>query len=158
MAKSKRAKLQKAFSPSSSSPSVPDDNADDPDLMDELLAHLDSKDASVREESATVIAEVQSREVADASPPPKKDSKSRYLARQVFSLPVIPIPLHLTGHHDHRPKRLLLSHRIKAMTIRRLRHSAQQISRMRRLASRACATTSISNFTRSVNRPSPSRF
>jgi OTU domain-containing protein 6 len=75
----KKSKLRKALSPDSST--VQSDTAlDDNDLMDDLFAQLDSEDSTVRGESASVIQEINS----NATSPPKKDSKSRFIARQVL--------------------------------------------------------------------------
>ncbi|KAH8833793.1 OTU-domain-containing protein [Flagelloscypha sp. PMI_526] len=73
----KKSKLRKALSPDSST--VQSDTAlDENDLMDDLFAQLDSEDSTVRGESASVIQEINS----NATSPPKKDSKSRFIARQ----------------------------------------------------------------------------
>lgn len=56
----------------------------DEDLMEDLMAQLDSKDKTVQEESATVLNEMQLNQVADQIEKSKKqDSKSRHQARQV---------------------------------------------------------------------------
>jgi OTU domain-containing protein 6 len=78
MAGSKKAKLKKAFaSASTSSPS----NADDQELMDDLLAQLDSKDKQVQSETATIINDISVN--AQNEGQGKRDTKSRFLARQV---------------------------------------------------------------------------
>lgn len=58
---------------------------DDEDLMDDLMAQLDSNDQTVQAESAVVLNEMQIKQAADTPPPatPKQDSKSRHKARQV---------------------------------------------------------------------------
>ncbi|RPD66063.1 cysteine proteinase [Lentinus tigrinus ALCF2SS1-7] len=77
----KKNKLKKMLSPPQ--PAPVDDLVDDDALMDDLLAHLDSKDHVVREESATVLKEMQIDGVAQkAEEAPKKDSKARHKARQ----------------------------------------------------------------------------
>jgi hypothetical protein len=77
MAGSKRAKLKKAFSPPTP---VPVANADDRELMDELMAQLDSKNQTVQIESATVLNAMQLNKQAGQD---KQDPKSRFKARQV---------------------------------------------------------------------------
>ena len=77
---SKKNKVKKVFAPSGSPPTTSnDDNA----LVDDLLTELDSRDPSVRQESATVLEEIRVRQVAEVSPPDKAGSKARFLARQV---------------------------------------------------------------------------
>ncbi|KAJ7097970.1 cysteine proteinase [Mycena belliarum] len=57
---------------------------DDNELMDDLLAQLDSRDETVQQESANVINEMQINQTADASETAsKQDPKSRFRARQV---------------------------------------------------------------------------
>lgn len=78
----KKNKLKKMLSPPQPAPM--DDPVDDDALMDDLFAQLDSKNEVVREESATVLKEMQINEVAQkAEEASKKDSKARYKARQV---------------------------------------------------------------------------
>ena len=80
----KKNKLKKMLSPPQPAPVA--DSADDDALMDDLLAQLDSKDEVVREESVTVLKEMQINEIAQkAEEAPKKDSKARHKARQVRS-------------------------------------------------------------------------
>ena len=82
---SKKNKVKKVLSPQSA---PVEDTVDDDALMDDLLAQLDSKDDTVRKESATVLNEMQINKVADQlDSAPKKDSKARYKARQVCCLP-----------------------------------------------------------------------
>ncbi|TFK54930.1 OTU-domain-containing protein [Heliocybe sulcata] len=79
-----RNKLKKVLSPTSHAAEPEPAMADD-ELMDELMAQLDSRDQTVQKESATVLSEIQE---ASQSPPapqpeqPKKDRKARYQARQ----------------------------------------------------------------------------
>jgi len=54
----------------------------DDELMDELFAQLDSRDQTVQAESAAVINEVQSNEIARTEARSRKDAKSRFRARQ----------------------------------------------------------------------------
>lgn len=80
--KNKRNKLKKMLSPPQSSP--PDNGVDDDALMDDLLAQLDSQNEVVKQESATVLQEMQVKQTADRlDSVPKKDSQARYKARQV---------------------------------------------------------------------------
>ncbi|KAI0646983.1 cysteine proteinase [Trametes meyenii] len=75
-------KIKKIISPPPPAPTA-DTTVDDDDLMDDLLAQLDSKDESVKQESATVLNEMQIEKVADQlESAPKKDSKARHKARQ----------------------------------------------------------------------------
>ncbi|KAJ3761080.1 hypothetical protein EV360DRAFT_38588 [Lentinula raphanica] len=76
---SKKNKLKKAFSPPfQQSPPVPEPN-DDEELLDDLMAQLDSGDQTVQAESTQVIKDIQRQEMTNAT---KKDSKSRHQARQ----------------------------------------------------------------------------
>jgi len=58
----------------------PMDSLDD-DLMDDLLAQLDSKDKTVQQETAKVLTEVSA--ASEPASGPKKDARSRFEARQV---------------------------------------------------------------------------
>lgn len=65
-------------------------NVDDEELMDDLLAELDSRDQTVQTESAAVLQEITvSQTVETVERPPsetqssKQDAKSRFRARQV---------------------------------------------------------------------------
>ncbi|GLB34996.1 putative OTU-like cysteine protease [Lyophyllum shimeji] len=78
MAGSKKNKAKKAESTSQEPPTP----AVDDELMDELFAHLDSRDQTVQAESAAVINEVQTNEVARNEARSRKDVKSRFKARQ----------------------------------------------------------------------------
>ncbi|KAJ3733046.1 hypothetical protein DFJ43DRAFT_1117821 [Lentinula guzmanii] len=76
---SRRNKLKKAFSPPfQQSPPLAESN-DDADLLDDLVAQLDSGNQTVQAESAQVIKDMQRQETVKDT---KKDSKSRYQARQ----------------------------------------------------------------------------
>ncbi|CAL1704853.1 unnamed protein product [Somion occarium] len=79
---SKRNKLKKALTPSQ--PAEPEPPAvEDEELMDELFAHLDSKNQTVQTQSATVLNDMNISQIAtDASNAPKQDSKARHKARQ----------------------------------------------------------------------------
>ena len=93
MAGSKRNKLKKVVSsPQTTSP--PDQ--DDDDLMDDLLAHLDSKEKSTKSEHAVAQNEAQSKDRTEGSV--KLSAKGRFRARQVHSLsliyPLIPSLIH----------------------------------------------------------------
>jgi OTU domain-containing protein 6 len=61
-------------------PPPPIENQDnDDDLMNELLAQLDSRDETVRAESATIVHEMKLNEQANG----KQDPRNRFKARQV---------------------------------------------------------------------------
>ena len=79
MAGSKRAKLKKVFA-NASGQSHPA-NADDDDLVDDLMAHLDSRDTQVQAESATILNEMHLDKQGEAQG--KRDPRSRFIARQV---------------------------------------------------------------------------
>lgn len=82
MAGSKRNKIRKVLSPSRAPPTpAPEPDPDHDALMDDLLAQLDEKDQSSKQEASTVLKEVaeQKAEQADAAP---SRSKSRHQARQ----------------------------------------------------------------------------
>ncbi len=65
-------------------PPPPEQTLDDEELMDDLLAQLDSKDKTVQGVSATVINDMQLGQVADQiDKSQKQDSRSRHRARQV---------------------------------------------------------------------------
>lgn len=84
MGGSKRQKLKKALSPDQAPPApVMDTALPNDDLMDDLLAQLDSKDKTVREESASIIQDVQLNQAAENTT--KLDTKSRFKARIVCS-------------------------------------------------------------------------
>jgi OTU domain-containing protein 6 len=86
---SKRQKLKKVLSPvsgrSSNATSPPPADEEDEDLMDQLMAELDSKDQATQAEAATVLNEITETRSHDNSPTaiPTNDSKARYKARQV---------------------------------------------------------------------------
>ncbi|KAJ3525510.1 hypothetical protein NM688_g8393 [Phlebia brevispora] len=84
MGGSKRNKVKKLLSPSRAlTPPAPDNALNDDDLMDDLLAQLDSRDKASQTEAATVVSEMQPTQVAEqAEAAPKQDSKSRHKARQ----------------------------------------------------------------------------
>lgn len=79
---------KKSKSKNSSSSVLPpiEYQAVDDDLMDDLLAELDSRDQTVQVETAAVLNEITVNQVASPSPEPeskKLDAKGRYKARQV---------------------------------------------------------------------------
>jgi OTU domain-containing protein 6 len=84
MAGSKRNKLKKVLSPSQPTASPPMAE-EDQDLMNDLMAELDSRDKTVQSESANVLNEMQINQQATAAEEARKkqDPKSRYQARQV---------------------------------------------------------------------------
>lgn len=83
----KRNKLKKVLSPTPASP--PPAMDDDNDLMDDLMAQLDSRDQNVQAESATVLNDMQVNKAAATPPPPptpqndESKARARYKARQV---------------------------------------------------------------------------
>jgi OTU domain-containing protein 6 len=85
----KKNKSKKVLPPSHSNmPDQPPPTEGDDELMDDLLAELDSRDKTVQHESANVLMEMQENQenaVADKaqSANKKQDSKSRHVARQV---------------------------------------------------------------------------
>lgn len=88
MAGSRKNKMKKFVSPSHNS--TPDQARieDNNELVDDLLAELDSRNQTVQQESATVLLEIQEHQestVNDNARPAKKkqDSRSRHEARQV---------------------------------------------------------------------------
>lgn len=77
---SKKNKIKKVFAPSTPPPS----NAVDDDLVADLLTELDSRNKTVQQESATVLEEIQTQQVVQASAADKAgSSKNRFKARQV---------------------------------------------------------------------------
>ena len=71
----------------------------DDDLMNDLLAQLDSRDQNVQMESAQVLNEMNLNEKADKieATTSKQDSKSRFKARQVCPFSSLPVgSTHLT--------------------------------------------------------------
>lgn len=84
MGGSKRNKLKKLISPP---PPPTIMNEDDSELMDDLLAQLDSRDQNVQAESANVLNEMNLNAQADLiEASSRQDAKSRFKARQVCSL------------------------------------------------------------------------
>lgn len=84
----KRKKVKDILSlPQSSSPPVA--TAEDDGLLDDLIAQLDSSDKTVRNVSAEVINEIQLSQLEESRGPqkPKKDSKTKFLERQVCTFP-----------------------------------------------------------------------
>ncbi|KAH7930819.1 cysteine proteinase [Leucogyrophana mollusca] len=85
MAGSKRNKIKKILSPPQTDTPVPPPGDDD-ELMNDLLAELDSRNQTVQGESAIVLAEMQAKKDSDRlesiAPTQKQDSKSRHQARQ----------------------------------------------------------------------------
>lgn len=62
-------------------------NSDDDQLVNDLLAELDSRDQTVQAESATVLNEMQLNKQADQIDSSRKqDAKGRFKARQVRNL------------------------------------------------------------------------
>jgi len=84
MAGSKRKLKKKTIPP------PPVTNQDDEDLMNDLLAQLDSRDETVRTKLATINEMMNLNEQADANG--RQDPKNRFKARLVR-------PRHLSNHH-----------------------------------------------------------
>lgn len=83
---SKRNKLKKAVSPPQTQ-SPPAMNPDDHELMNDLMAQLDSRDNKVHAESAAVLNEMQlNKQANEIESHRKQDPKSRFQARQVSTL------------------------------------------------------------------------
>jgi len=84
MAGSKRARLKKALSPTPANSVHESAAMDDDELMDDLMAQLESKDPDVQAESAAVLNDMSIKKAADTPPPatPKQYSKARHQARQ----------------------------------------------------------------------------
>ena len=148
---SKKNRIKQAFAPSpapnDNDNSVYNSNAIDDDLVDELLTALDSRDATVRRESATVLEEVQTEQVAaQAAPPDKAGSKSRFKARQVR-------PVHhacaagVTGLSSREGKRPRSPDSRRPSTPTRMRSSSGR-PRMRSARSTGYATSWGSTCTR----------
>jgi hypothetical protein len=146
---SKKNKIKQAFAPSPApnDNSVYNSNAIDDDLVDELLTALDSRDATVRRESATVLEEVQTEQAAaQAAPPDKAGSKSRFKARQVR-------PVHhacaagVTGLSSREGKRPRSPDSRRPSTPTRMRSSSGR-PRMRSARSTGYATSWGSTCTR----------
>jgi len=82
MAGSKRNKLKKVLSPPA--PVAQDDE----ELMNDLMAQLDSRDKTVQAESANVLNAMQLDRQANTAQQ-KQDPKGRYQARQVSAMSVV---------------------------------------------------------------------
>lgn len=94
----KRSKLKAAISPvrdklvgsPTKSPPVSENSPEEDDLLDDLMAELDSRDTTVQGEAATMIQEIQQNRAVNESPlslvespSQRQDSKSRHKARLV---------------------------------------------------------------------------
>jgi hypothetical protein len=151
---SKKNRVKKVFAPSPAPTTIDnnDNNAVDDDLMDDLLTALDSRDETVHRESATVLEEIQTKQpVAQAAPPDKAGSKSRFKARQVrpvlfFSTPALRLVCKESlSSRQGDPLRSPNSRRLS--TLRRMRSSSVK-PRMRSVRSTGYATSSVSRCTR----------
>ncbi|KAJ3856292.1 hypothetical protein EV368DRAFT_71702 [Lentinula lateritia] len=76
---SKKNKLKKALSPPFQQSPPPPEPDDDAELLNDLMAQLESGNQTVQAESAQVIQDIQRQETVSGT---KKDPKSRYQARQ----------------------------------------------------------------------------
>ena len=86
----KRKKVKEILS-LSSNPSPPAATVEDDELLDDLIAQLDSNDKTVQTVSAEVINDIQLSQLQEnkESQKKKKDSKRRFLERQVCIFLVI---------------------------------------------------------------------
>lgn len=73
----------------SSNPPPPAPTVEDEELLDDLIAQLDSNDKDVQNTSAEVINDIQLSQLHESNEPRKlkKYSKTRFLERQVCVLP-----------------------------------------------------------------------
>lgn len=88
----KRKKLKEILSlPPSTPPPIP--TVEDDELLDDLFAQLDSNDKTVQNVSAEVINDIQLSQLHEKedAQKPKKDSKTRFLERQVCMFLRVPI-------------------------------------------------------------------
>ena len=82
----KRKKLKDTLSPPPNAPPSAA-AAEDDELLDDLLTQLDSNDKTVQNVSAEVINDIQLSQLREREPQKsKKDSKTRFLERQVCVL------------------------------------------------------------------------
>lgn len=84
---SKRAKVKKISSTVAETPLQEDSaSSDSENLLDDLLAELESRNPVVRQEAATVVSEMQLNNDSVVPPPPseKKSSKRRFKEREVW--------------------------------------------------------------------------
>lgn len=87
MAKKKKSKVSSNVTYDATAAPVPVDNDD---LLNDLLAQIDEKDAAQQQEAATVLQEVQLNDQADKierDASAKKDSRARFEARKVRHCP-----------------------------------------------------------------------
>ncbi|KAI0302269.1 hypothetical protein BC826DRAFT_1090005 [Russula brevipes] len=80
---SKKNRVKRALQLAPAPASSPSHAVDD-DLVDDLFTELDSRDKTVRQESATVLEEIQAQQAQHAAPPDKGGggSRNRFKARQ----------------------------------------------------------------------------
>jgi OTU domain-containing protein 6 len=82
----KRNKLKKAFSPPQLTATPSAMCSEDDDLMNDLMAELDSRDKTVQSESADVLNQMQmNQQSQQIESVRKREPKSRFQARQVYS-------------------------------------------------------------------------
>jgi hypothetical protein len=88
----KRKKLKDILSPSPSTP-PPAPTVEDDELLNDLLAQLDSNDKTVQNTSAELIGDIQLSQLQEKEEPQKqkKDSKTRFLERQVCVFLLAPV-------------------------------------------------------------------
>ena len=95
MAGSKRSKVKKLLSPTRAASPPREPAMDDDALMDDLLAQLDAKNDTAKQEASTILTEVSVQKAVEVADQPKKDSRTRHQARQVRTVPAGPPPHNL---------------------------------------------------------------
>jgi hypothetical protein len=140
----KRNKLKKALSPVLPANMASTNDDDDQDLMNDLLAQLDSRDEIVQQESANVLNEMNLNQQANKLES-KQDAKSRFKARQV-GLHVSPAKD--TTHGLCRPEKRHPWRRATLQTIPRQRRGCRKKQKMKKETLSASAASSAWKFTR----------
>jgi hypothetical protein len=110
-------------------------NQDDDDLMNELLAQLDSNDTTVQAESANLLNDMDlNQQAATLETKEKQDAKSRFKARQVSVSFAASLPwcAHLLVS-QYRPEKLLYSHSHTHQIIQSIKHDWNRKQKMRKL-------------------------
>lgn len=89
----KRKKVKDILS-SSLNPQPPASTVEDDELLDDLIAQLDSNDKTVQDTSAEVIKDIHRSQLQETRETRKlkKDSKTRFLERQVCIFHRLPKP------------------------------------------------------------------
>ena len=146
----KKSKSKKTVTPPKPAPPPPQVVVDDDTLMNDLLAQLDSKDEVVRQESATVLKEMEVNEIAnDLDHAPKKDNKARFKARQVGSFRPFLWPfISMMERGMNRPRRLRHSRTATLQMMPKRMHAYNVRRRRRKLISNGYATSWACRYTR----------